>query len=745
MAIYVPGVPQYFPEFKPYTPDFKFLSNVLEARQQKYDTNFKALNDQYNRVVYGDLSRADTQEAREQFVNNLSPQLEKISGMDLSLAENVNAAQGVFAPFFQEEVIVKDLVYTKAYNNELQKAKFLRTAADENQRRNWWSTGDQKLQIDMQQFKNASREEALQMGLPKYVVDPDLYRRGMEYLKSQEYNVIKQSKPVNGVFFRVENKNGDNITQTALNDLKQHFKNDPIVTDGYFAQAYVDSMNDAAEMLNNNEVSSLEEGVMKWSFNSITEKSVELAQDIAAERTTIELLEKNVEKWQAQIDAGKAPIPGSEDDLKMQQQILYLQALTTRLNRDEETLADMQSSLSDFNKTGDPSSINSKAWQYLMTTNMMSDFNSVASRYSNIDKSTKYIVNEEEKQRRSLLNALMVKNAGKKDNTDDVDPNISRPLTQVNTSYTIDEQDGVIKYSIEPEDNVIDQNKVIADKAINSTLGEMSGFIAEALQTTTGYVEGETLVEQKIITEDYYKNKLGSQKNITIPDAKKEIEKLFLSQDPKDIAKVVDLFQNEEIIKTNRSVHQLINEKFNTIQQIQKKGFKAYRDNLISATSANTNYGKFVNEEGAELPFVENADGTVELLSKEKYNKIILDKIQNGEISGKAFEIASKSNKRKPTTIQTIQVDNEGKEKTVELEGYNISQKDFILVPTKAELKVYYVRGSGGLVPRYAYTSESFIPKGKGANAVLEKEILSTGDYKISEKGKNNKLSTYIS
>ena len=235
MAIYVPGVPQYFPEFKPFTPDYKFLSSLLEARQTKYNTNYKALNDQYNKVVYGDLTRQDTQEAREQFLNKLGPQLEKISGMDLSLAENVNAAKGVFAPFYQEDIIVKDLVVTGAAKSEQKKAEFFRTASDENTRSNYWDTGEKKMQYDLMRFQNASRDEALAMQNPKYIANPNLYKRGMKYLQDQGYKVTKEYSPQKGNFFRVVNENGDEITETALNDLTSALTQDPAIIDGYYA------------------------------------------------------------------------------------------------------------------------------------------------------------------------------------------------------------------------------------------------------------------------------------------------------------------------------------------------------------------------------------------------------------------------------------------------------------------------------------------------------------------------------
>ena len=120
MATYIPGVESYMPEYKPFTPDYKFLSDVLDVRTNKYNTNYKQLNDLYSKVVYAPLSRQDTQSMRDQYTEGLSDKLEKISGMDLSLMQNVDAAKAVFRPFFEEDIIVKDMVTTKTYENEME-------------------------------------------------------------------------------------------------------------------------------------------------------------------------------------------------------------------------------------------------------------------------------------------------------------------------------------------------------------------------------------------------------------------------------------------------------------------------------------------------------------------------------------------------------------------------------------------------------------------------------------------------
>ena len=101
MATYVPGTPSYMPEFKPFTPDYKFLSSVLDTKTNRYNTNYKQLNDLYSKVVYAPLSREYTQDMRDQYTHGFSDNLEKISGLDLSLAQNVDAAKALFQPFFQ--------------------------------------------------------------------------------------------------------------------------------------------------------------------------------------------------------------------------------------------------------------------------------------------------------------------------------------------------------------------------------------------------------------------------------------------------------------------------------------------------------------------------------------------------------------------------------------------------------------------------------------------------------------------
>ena len=239
MATYVPGVATYIPDFRPFTPDYKFMSNVLDTKTQKYESNYKALNDLYGKVVYGNLSRTDTQEMRDQYAENLAPKLQQISGLDLSMAQNVESAKALFRPFFEEDLIVKDLVQTKQYRKEMQYADMLRNSPDDKERQKYWQTGIQKMQFEMEDFVNASQDEALNMPIPRYVANANLYEKAIEVLNDSglETDVVTTISD-NGEWM-IHRKNGDLITNEALMYVQKKLKDDPMVVEAYHADAYV--------------------------------------------------------------------------------------------------------------------------------------------------------------------------------------------------------------------------------------------------------------------------------------------------------------------------------------------------------------------------------------------------------------------------------------------------------------------------------------------------------------------------
>ena len=385
MATYVPGSETYLPDIKPFTPDYKFLSAVLDVRQDKYNTNWQATNDVYNKVVYADLSREDNNDKREQYVNNLAPSLEKIAGMDLSLAQNAQSAKSVFAPFFEDKLIVKDMVKTANYRKEMALAERLKQSPDHLRRSMYWRDGVAKLQYDMEDFINMDPDSAIKAPLEKYVPKANLHQLSNEILGALEpplqitddvplYNVDGSVNPD----WIVTQKNGSLIEGPALEILRKQLANDPRVRASYDTQAYVLGRDFAAEGMQAGKFSTVQEGQSVWAqetIQRIAENNALIMLDQTAKLSDLQNI--NV-RW-SNYEENVGIIPGSDDDkLRNEQLSVY-----------EKTKLELEASQTIENIIKAPSgNLNtqlSTAYQLLMLTNLDGDMRAEAKLFSKRD------------------------------------------------------------------------------------------------------------------------------------------------------------------------------------------------------------------------------------------------------------------------------------------------------------------------------------------------------------------------
>ena len=387
MATYIPGVQSYLPNFQPFTPDYKFLSNVLDVKTQKYNTNYKAVNDLYSKVVYGDLSRGDTQAMRDQFANNLGPKLQQISGMDLSVMQNAEAAKGIFRPFFEEDLIVKDLVTTRQYKNEMQKVNMMQNAPNREERSLYWQTGVQKMGYEMQDFINASEEEALKMRTPKYTPNANLYEEALNVLKDSGLEAEIDQPSEDGLWI-IKRKNGDLITKQALQMVQKTLQNDPRVVQAYHADAFVRSRQFAEKGVEEGSFSSIDEGETAWATEQISRMEQLIADRTAKldkEKTEQKAVVVSWENYKKQYGVAE----GTKAQKEMNEALSKYDALEMALQSDREALADNKG-LDTQNKQ----SLLNRAYSLIMNHNMQSDLQAAAISYSNIGKKVGLEVND---------------------------------------------------------------------------------------------------------------------------------------------------------------------------------------------------------------------------------------------------------------------------------------------------------------------------------------------------------------
>lgn len=238
MATYLQGVTDYIPEFQPFQPDLNFYANLLQTKQTQYDNNWKAINKIYGQYFYSDLSRADNIQIKDELMKNIDFNLKRISGLDLSLEQNVEQAAQVFKPFYEDKYLMKDMAYTKNYLNQRNRGLSLKNAKEAADRDQYWDTGIKALDYQREEFRNVSREESLNIGSTTYTP----YVNAMDkYAKiAKEWGISSDiNTPDASGMYMVRQKNGDLILPALQTLFEAYGSNDPQLQEVYFTQAYV--------------------------------------------------------------------------------------------------------------------------------------------------------------------------------------------------------------------------------------------------------------------------------------------------------------------------------------------------------------------------------------------------------------------------------------------------------------------------------------------------------------------------
>ncbi len=389
MAIYVPNVKEYLPKVEPFNPDYTFLSDVLNKRTDKYEKNFKALNNAYSKIVYSDLGRQDTNEARDQFVNNLQPRIEKISGLDLSLAQNVNAANAVFQPFYDNDLILRDMVQTKNINEIQKLANNLRTSPDEETRLRYYDQGLQFAQMQYQDFVNSSPNQALNEPLARYIEAPRLYERARKYLDDKGYKIKLGPKYTENGAYRITTTNGEDVTDLFLSDIREIFSKDPLVQDAYFADAYVQARTYAENGMQQGQFSNVTEGMAEWNRGIIQSSQDKLAlryDEISDQISQLNAMKKDYDK----VLKTRSFPPGSESDIKYKNVLNQIEGKSAQL----ESLSGSINEATNLMNGNDLNSINNRGFNILFQSNIENDLFQAAKNYSFMTKEVDVEVDE---------------------------------------------------------------------------------------------------------------------------------------------------------------------------------------------------------------------------------------------------------------------------------------------------------------------------------------------------------------
>lgn len=249
MATYIAGVTDYLPQIQPFRPDFNFLGNMLQTKQSRYDANYNQVSNLYGTLLNSPMLREQNIAKRDEFFKSIEGNIQKISGLDLSLEQNVDLAKSVFKGFYEDKDIIKDMTWTKNYYNQKQRSEAMRNCIDPDKcGGKWWEGGDKYLDYKAQEFKNASKEEALGFGNVNYIAAQDFQGKAIKAAKDAGFNV--KYDDVKGDWI-VTTTNGTAMVKPLSEFYMSTYGNDPAMMDFFKAQAYTSRKDWVSSNLNN--------------------------------------------------------------------------------------------------------------------------------------------------------------------------------------------------------------------------------------------------------------------------------------------------------------------------------------------------------------------------------------------------------------------------------------------------------------------------------------------------------------
>ena len=391
MATYLQGVTDYIPEIQPFQPNLNLYSQVLQTKQNRYDQNYKAINDIYGKFFYSNLTRENNIERKDEVLKNIEFNLNKVAGLDLSLEQNVTQAKQLFKPFYEDNYLMKDMAWTKNYMNQRGQAEGLKSSKDEKQRAMYWDTGVRDLDYSREEFKEASDDESLGFSNVSYTPYVNVNKRALEIAKQANLQIETVDFSPDGRWI-IKNRNGEVLKKPLSQLFEAQLANDPAVQAVYKVQSRVNrkdyARTNAAQF--NGDVQAAEMDYLQKNYENLARQTKFRYQNLADQN----LVTKNqIAEIEKKIANGTA-LPGAQKrlrELKQSQEINEsvlgrVENLNDQLNGSGSETANTNNGFR--NPYGDIESLRAKVDAGMASSLLYKDLNEAAETFAYMNAKT---------------------------------------------------------------------------------------------------------------------------------------------------------------------------------------------------------------------------------------------------------------------------------------------------------------------------------------------------------------------
>jgi hypothetical protein len=322
MATYIQGQADYISQIQPTEPNLAFDAQILQQKQAKYDANHKKVSELYGSLLNSSLTRSDNIQARDEFFQIINDDIRRMGGIDFSLDQNVQAAASVFQSIYTNDNIVKDMVWTKNYNNEVNRAEAFKNCIDEEKcGGSYWEEGERYMQYKRMEFKNATADQALGMADVRYIPNKNVMKQAIKLAKDAGLNV--EIDQISGDY-KVTTKNGELLKSPLTSLFSETIGKDPAFADMFKAKAYVDRNDWAMSKVNMGEYGDMNQAQLGYLQNVNKQNKAKIDQ--AAEDLSIDVGHLDQKVKDMELAYGRGEFKEGSDLYKQYAQLVQLQS-----------------------------------------------------------------------------------------------------------------------------------------------------------------------------------------------------------------------------------------------------------------------------------------------------------------------------------------------------------------------------------------------------------------------------------
>jgi len=393
MAQYPQGVSTFIPDYQAYQPDFNFTANVLQLKQTQYDQNWNRLNNIYGQLLNAPLTHGESINRRDNTLKRINFDLQRITGLDLSLEQNVQQATQLFRPLYEDQNLMKDMVFTKNAGFERALGEGKRISTDKDVHSQYWDDGLRAIDYRVQEFKETPYDQLTSFGDVKYSPYVNVEMKAMELATKMNYKMKKTTPQGDWI---ITEKNGDILIPTLQSVFYSALGNDPDVKAMYATQAYLDRKDTVANTKDNPEFGGsaelAEKAYLNKALTMLQKQSDYTRTSLVNEQKTnqnmIDKLEESITKGtdsettQSTLDKYKDANAKIEEMLKQNENDRSL--ITSNINKTLTTTGGSKLALNDINQ------LRSRVDAVMASTFLQADLDKAASDFSKLDTELSY-------------------------------------------------------------------------------------------------------------------------------------------------------------------------------------------------------------------------------------------------------------------------------------------------------------------------------------------------------------------